>query len=366
LERAALGLIGLLLVATLGLLSPTIWRLASPPPPSPSPPPAATPAPQGVLLADELDQALQAVVTIVVLNDAGLTFGTAVAVDSKGDLLTSAQLLGTARAARVIDNTGGMHAVTVIGIDPARGIALVRSAAVSVVPLALGSTGALKLDDPVAVLASPKNGSLTSNVPGVVVVTATSSAIGGVTVTPLFQLHADLQTGNAGSPVVGYGAKLLGIVLPGGRLPANNPMIATAESAQEDLQRWHGVPGTALPLADLPPDLLLRGADEPAPSASGTVGASVSGIQPAQAKSGQDTTIVIQGSGFVAGAQATVRFVPLSGGAGAFLARNVSVSSETAIAATIPAGQRVQDYAVSVTNGDGSPVGGSVAFTIIP
>ncbi len=365
-ERATIGLIVLLLVASLGVLSPSIRRLVFPAPSPPPTPQPASPAPQGVLFADELDRALQSVVTVVVLTDAGLTFGTAVTVDSSGDLLTSAQLLQPARAARVIDNTGGMHTVTVVGIDPAHGIALLRSAVVGATPLAFGATATLQPQDPVAVLASPKNGSLPSSLPGSVAVVTSSAQVDGATVAPLFQLHADLWTGNAGSPVFGYGARLLGIILPGGRLPTNTPMAAPIESAQADLKAWHGVTGTTLPLADLPPELLLRGADEPTPGASGSSSTTVSGIQPAQAHSGEDTTVVVQGSGFQPGAAAAVHFAPLSGSVGAFEARNVSVNTATTIAATVAAGQRVQDYIVTVTNGDGTPVGGTVAFTIIP
>lgn len=347
------------------MLTPGVRRLVFPAPSAPPTPPQSA-APQGVLFADELDRALQGVVTVVVLTDAGLTFGTAVAVDASGDLLTSAQLLQPARAARVIDNTGGMHAVTVIGTDSAHGLALLRSPVVGVTPLAFGSTATLQPRDPLAVLASPKNGSVPSNLPGSVMITAASATVDGATVAPLFQLHADLWTGNAGSPVVGYGARLLGIILPGARLPTNTPMAAPIESAQADLKAWHGATGIVLPLADLPPELLLRGSDEPTPSASGSASATVSSIQPAQAQAGQDTTVVIQGSGFTAGAAAAVHFAPLSGSVGAFEARNVSVNNATSIAATVIAGQRVQDYIVTVTNGDGTPVGGTVAFTIIP
>jgi hypothetical protein len=173
--------------------------------------------------------------------------------------------------------------------------------------------------------------------------------------------------------VVGYGARLLGIVLPGRRLPANDPLVATVESAQEDMEKWRGLHGTPLPLADLPPGLLFRGPDEPAPSSApsqptqpGSTSAAVTSIQPTQAPAGQDTTVVIQGSGFLAGPSAAIHFTPLSGGAGAFDARNVSVSSVTTMAASIPAGQRVQDYALTVINGDGTAIGGSVAFTIVP
>jgi hypothetical protein len=237
---------------------------------------------------------------------------------------------------------------------------------VSAVPLPFGSTSSLQVHDPVSVLASPKNDSLPSSLPGAVTAVTTSTTVAGAPVAPLFQLHADLQTGNAGSPVVGYGGKLLGIILPGPRLPAINPMAAPIESAQTDLLAWQGVSGTALPLADLPPGLLLRGSGEASPNPSAPASASLSGIQPAQAKAGQDTTMVIQGSGFVGGAAASVHFTPLSGSSGGFDGQNVAVNSATTIACLVPAGQRVQDYAVSVTNGDGTPVGGTVAFTIIP
>src|SRR3989441_13333414 len=178
-ERGPLGVVVLLLVGSLGMLTPSIRGLVSPapsPPPTPNP---TSPAPQGVLFGDELARALQSVVTLVVLNDTGLTFGTAVAVDTSGHLLTSAQLVQSARAARVVDNTGGMHAVTVIGIDPAHGIALVRSAVVSAVPLPFGSTSSVQVHDPVSVLASPKNDSLPSSLPGAVTAGATSTTGAG-------------------------------------------------------------------------------------------------------------------------------------------------------------------------------------------
>lgn len=365
LERLTLGVIAVLLVASLGVLSPSLRRLVFPAPAA-SPTPTSIPAPQGVLFADELDRALQSVVTVVVLTDTGLTFGTAVAVGPSGDLLTSAELMQSAGAARVIDNTGGMHTVTVIGIDAAHGVALLHSAVVGATPITFGSTDTLQLKDPVAVLASPKNGSLPSSLPGSVTLTATSATIDSTQVVPLFQLHADLWTGNAGSPVVGYGGRLLGVVLPGARLPTNTPVVAPVESAQADLKAWQGTVGKALPLADLPPGLVFRGADEPTPSATASSSATVSAIQPAQGQAGQDTTVVIQGSGFVGGAGARVHFTPVSGSAGAFDARNVSVNNAGTIAATVPAGQRVQDYSVTVTNGDGVLVGGTLAFTIIP
>lgn len=367
LERVTLGLIGLLLVASLAVLSPAIQRWVRPAPvPSLTPTPSSTSAPQGVLFADELDRDLQSVVTVVVLTDAGLTFGTAVAVGAPGELLTSAQVMQNARAARVVDNTGGMHTVTVIGIDPTHGIALLGSAVVGTVPIAVGSTAGLQLKDPVAVLASPKNGSVPSNLPGSVTAIGTSATVGDTVVSPVFQLHADLWTGNAGSPVVGYGGSLLGIVLPGPALPTDAPMVAPVESAQADLKAWRAASGTALPLADLPPGLLFRGADQPTPSAGPSSAAWLSAIQPNQGHTGEDTTVVIQGSGFTAGAGARVHFAPISGSAGAFDARNASVNNTGSIAATIPAGQRVQDYAVTVTNGDGSAVSGSLAFTIVP
>src|SRR5207245_10744659 len=126
---------------------------------------------------------------------------------------------------------GRTQAVTELGTDPAQRIALVRSAVASAVPPPFGTTSSLQTHVPVSVLASPNNDSLPSSLPGAVTMVATSTTLDGAPVAPLFQLHAHLQTGNAGSPAVGYGGKLLGISMPGPRAPATNPLPAATDRA---------------------------------------------------------------------------------------------------------------------------------------
>jgi hypothetical protein len=76
--------------------------------------------------------------------------------------------------------------------------------------------------------------------------------------------------------------------------------------------------------------------------------------------------VTITGTGFQTGKYLTVRFLPVSGGRGGFFATSVAVMGPSTISASVPAGEQVQDYTVSVTNGDGSSIPGLVLFTVTP
>jgi len=90
---------------------------------------------------------------MILVNDR--TFGTAFQIDPHGGFLTSASLISGSQQLRLVDNTGGSHAVRVVGVDPALELAEVRADVLGL-PIAFGVSGSIKTGDPLVLLASAK------------------------------------------------------------------------------------------------------------------------------------------------------------------------------------------------------------------
>jgi S1-C subfamily serine protease len=343
LDQVLTALVITFVLVSLAVLIPTVaQRLAAArPTPRPVPTPTPTAPPSAVLLPDELDRDLQGVMTIV--NDH--TFATAFLIDPQGDFLTAASLVSGSQSLRLIDNTGGSHPVRVIGIDAALGIAQVR-ASNDGTPLPFGDPTLLQLDDPVVLLASPKVVNLRTATPAVVIKESDNQ----------LTLRVDDLPGSLGGPIAGPGGKVVGILTASGRaLPIT---LAVADIAQ-----WRRQAGTAVPLAPLPPNLVLRGSDTTSTPAGG---ASVQFVNPSRATAAQDTVVTIQGTGFIDGPMLGVRFVPLASFAGAFDGLGATLVSPSTLTVKVPAGRVVQDYVIQLNNGDGSVASSRTAFTVTP
>src|SRR4030081_921821 len=126
----------------MAVLIPTAAQRLAQPTATPAPTPTPTAPPAAVLLPDELERDLAGVMTIV--NDH--SFGTAFLIDTQGDFLTAAGLVDGSQSLRLIDNTGGTHAVRVIGIDTALGLAEIRATNEGT-PLPFGDPAILQLND---------------------------------------------------------------------------------------------------------------------------------------------------------------------------------------------------------------------------
>ncbi|MEO6796475.1 MAG: serine protease [Candidatus Dormibacter sp.] len=343
LEQLALAAVGALVLTSLVVLAPAVASRLTSPKATPTPGPTAEPTapPAAVLLPEELERDLQGV--MILANDQ--TFGTAFLIDPRGTFITAASLVNGAPALRLIDNTGGSHAVRVIGIDAAIGLAEVQ-ADTDGLPLAFGMSGTVMVSDPLVLLASPKVANLRSATPAVVTEAGPRT----------FTIRSDDLPGEIGGPLVGPSGTVLGVVTQhGSALP-----IA---AAQGDLAAWRGRAGTPVPLAALPLDLVLRGTDGTSvPSA----GVSLLSVAPTRASTTQTTLLTLQGSGFVAGPNLVVRFVPVASPSGTFQGLNATVVNASVITVKVPAGTTVQDYVVEVTNGDGAATTFHTAFTVTP
>ena len=340
-EQLLTALVITLVVAGLAVLVPTVAQRLAQPAPTPAPTPTPTVPPASVLLPDELERDLGGVMTIV--DDH--TFGTAFLIDTQGDFLTAASLIDGSQSLRLIDNTGGTHAVRVIGIDSALGFAEIR-ASNDGTPLPFGDPATIQLDDPVVLLASPKVANLRSSTPAVL------TQRGAAQLT----LRVDDLPGEIGGPVVGPGGKVIGVLTATGKaLPI--------DLSASDIAQWHGQAGAAMPLAPIPGTLVLRGSDT---TSSPTGGLSIDSVTPTRASTAQDTVITIAGSGFSAGAMLRVHFVPLASPNGAFDGLAVTLANPSTLTVKVPAGRVVQDYVIQLTNGDGSSTSSRTAFTVTP
>jgi len=343
LDQVLAALVITLVVVGIVVLLPKAgqWLSAARPAPTPVPTPTPTAPPAAVLLPEELDRALQGVMTIV--NDH--TFATAFLIDPQGDFLTAASVVNGSASLRLVDNTGGSHAVRLIGIDADLGIALVR-AGNDGTPLAFGDPAILQVDDPVVLLASPKVVNLRTATPAVVVLRSDTQ----------LTLRVDTLPGNLGGPIVGPGAKVVGILTASGR-------VLPITVALTDIPQWRQQAGTALPLAPLPSDLVLRGSDTTSAPSNGP---SIQSISPTRASAAQVVLVTIQGSGFIDGNALRVSFIPLASPSGGFDGLEPTLVNASTLTVNVPAGRVVQDYIVQVTSGDGTVTSSRVAFTVTP
>ncbi|HYM49360.1 MAG TPA: trypsin-like peptidase domain-containing protein [Candidatus Limnocylindrales bacterium] len=361
-------------VVLMGLNVPRALTLLQAPAPAPTATPIPpTPPPAAVLLQDELDRDLQGVVILVVEAGSPTTVrvGTAFAIDARGDLLTSATLTSGATAMRVIDASGGSHPVALVGTDPALDLAEVRTSLAGV-PLPTGDPATLQVNDPLALLASPKDAGLPPSTP--VVITALGAQAAGPQgpVAGLLRLAGDVHPAASGAPVAGPGGTVMGIIVLASDSETLSGFALPISAAAPDLSAWASRPAGALPLAAVPSSLVLRGLDEnaaggPAAGATPSGGAvSVASVQPVRATQAAPAVITIRGAGFAAGPALRVRFLPSGGGSGAFDGIRIAVTDPTTLTVTVPAGMRVQDYTVEVRNGDGRVADAHPSFTVIP
>jgi hypothetical protein len=341
-EQVLTALVVTLVLMGLVALAPAVaQRLSTPPATSPTPSPSTSAAPAAVLLPDELDKALQGVMTLG--NDH--SFGTAFLIDARGDFLTASSLVEGSAGLRLIDNTGGTHSVRLIGSDPASGIAMVRASSDGTA-LAFAKSPKVLVGDPLVLLASPKIANLNPSSP---------ATVAAVTLAQ-WRLRVDALSGNLGGPVVGPGAAVLGILVQPGT-------AAAIDAVKTTIAGWQSQPGTAVPLAPFPGTLQLRGSDT---TTAPTTGLAVTSISPSRISAGTATVVTIQGNGFIAGRSLGVHFAPVSGTAGAFEGTAATLVSGTSFTVKVPSGRAVQDYVIVVSNGDGAVLSTRIALTITP
>jgi putative serine protease PepD len=169
--------------------------------------------------------------------------GTGFEIDSRGDILTAAHVVAGASQITVRLENGTSRSAKVLGADTSIDAAVLQvdPSGLALHPLPLGSSQALAVGDPLAVIGDPFgfNRSLSTGV--VSALHRTIQAPDGFTIADAIQTDAAIDPGNSGGPVLNGQGKLVGIT----------DQIATGGSGSDS---FTGV-GFAVPIDDVKGEL---------------------------------------------------------------------------------------------------------------
>jgi S1-C subfamily serine protease len=175
--------------------------------------------------------------------------GTGFEIDSSGDILTAAHVVAGASSITVALDDGSTHRATVLGVDRSTDVAVLKidPSGATLHPLPLGSSQALVVGDPLAVIGDPLNFDRSLSTGVVSALNRTIQAPNGFTIANAIQTDAAIDPGNSGGPVLNARGQVVGIT----------DQIATGESGSDT---FTGV-GFAVPIDDVKAELsqLQRG-----------------------------------------------------------------------------------------------------------
>jgi putative serine protease PepD len=153
--------------------------------------------------------------------------GSGVVFDSRGDIVTNAHVVDTARSFVVTLADGAQHAATLVGTDPGHDLAVVRLAGAKPPPATFADSRRLQVGDLVLAIGNPL-GLRSSVTEGIV------SSLGrrvteanGVTLATAIQTSAAINPGNSGGALVDMTGRVIGIPT----LTALDPQMADAQAS---------------------------------------------------------------------------------------------------------------------------------------
>jgi S1-C subfamily serine protease len=140
--------------------------------------------------------------------------GTGFVINSQGDILTASHVVAGATAITVKFLNGTVRAANVAGTDTSNDVSVlhVSSSGLTLHPLALGSSQALVVGDPLAIIGNPfgYNRSLSTGV--VSALDRVIQAPNGFLIAHALQTDAAVNPGNSGGPVLDGQGRVVGIV----------------------------------------------------------------------------------------------------------------------------------------------------------
>ncbi len=149
------------------------------------------------------------VVMITVSVGNGQAIGSGIVLDTKGDILTNAHVISSARSIEVAFSDGTTFPATLVGSNTGADLAVIRvSVAPSTLhPLTLGSSASLRVGDSVYAIGSPfgLSGSLSEGI------VSNLGQTGAGNLTGLIQTDAAINPGNSGGPLVNAQGQVIGI-----------------------------------------------------------------------------------------------------------------------------------------------------------
>jgi putative serine protease PepD len=162
-------------------------------------------------LEDQFISVISRVSQSVVVIETASGLGSGVIVDTQGDIVTNAHVVGESSAFRVYLATGKSYEGTLVGAFVPDDLAVIRITAPDLHPAVFGDSDRLRVGSIVMAVGSPL-GLQSSVTEGIV------SALGrqvtepnGIALPPLIQTSADINPGNSGGALVDLNGEVIGI-----------------------------------------------------------------------------------------------------------------------------------------------------------
>jgi S1-C subfamily serine protease len=143
----------------------------------------------------------------------GRMSGTGSVIDARGHILTAQHVIKRATSVSVRFQDGTIRAATVLGQDAATDIAVLKvsTAGLTLHPLPLGSSEALKVGDELAVIGDPFGYARSLSTGVASGLDRTIEAPNGFNVSHVIQTDAALNPGNSGGPVLDVSGRVIGV-----------------------------------------------------------------------------------------------------------------------------------------------------------
>jgi S1-C subfamily serine protease len=165
--------------------------------------------------ADALQQqfvdVVKAVEPEVVQIQTNTGLGSGIVFDDRGDIVTNAHVVGDARRFVVTLAAGDSHPATVVGVDPAQDLAVIRLTGARPRPATFADSARVQVGDITLAIGNPLGlrSSVTEGIVSAVGRTVPEGA--GVTLPSVIQTSASINPGNSGGALADLSGQVIGI-----------------------------------------------------------------------------------------------------------------------------------------------------------
>jgi S1-C subfamily serine protease len=162
-------------------------------------------------LQQEFETVINAVAPTVVQVETAKGLGAGVVYDGNGDIVTNAHVVANAKTFTVTLDNGGRHSATLVGVDTANDLAVIRVAGVRPPAATFGDSSTVKSGESALAIGNPL-GLRATVTQGIVSGMRQSVPEGnGVTLPLVIQTSAAINPGNSGGALVDLNGRVIGI-----------------------------------------------------------------------------------------------------------------------------------------------------------
>lgn len=139
--------------------------------------------------------------------------GSGIVIDTRGHVLTNFHVIEGAKEIQVLLSDGSSHLATVVGVDPATDVAVLKIEAVAETlhPVAFGTSADLRVGQRVFAIGNPFGLERTLTTGIISSLNRSLPTRSGRTIKSIIQTDAAINPGNSGGPLVDNGGRLIGM-----------------------------------------------------------------------------------------------------------------------------------------------------------